>query len=98
MIPAEIVAKARDADFMETLEALDLKLKRVTSTERAGPCPVCNGDNRFGVNIRNRLWNCRGCGKGGSDALSLLMHGRGLDFISAVESLTGWKRDDDKDD
>ena len=28
--------------------------------ERAGPCPVCGGTDRFSINTEKQLWNCRG--------------------------------------
>jgi hypothetical protein len=33
--------------------------------ERAGPCPVCGGRDRFSVNVRKQVFNCRGCQIGG---------------------------------
>lgn len=60
--------------------------------ERAGPCPVCGGRDRFAVNLKKRRWLCRVCATGGSDALSLAMHGGRVDFISAVEALSGEAR------
>jgi hypothetical protein len=74
---------------MQAYQGLGLKLKRVNATELAGPCPRCGGDDRFSLNTKLEVWNCRGCVKGGGDALSLLMHVRGLEFRDAVADLNG---------
>ena len=79
----------RDADLLATAVTLGARLKRATAVEWAGPCPVCGGRDRFGVNTKKRLWNCRGCIAGGRDALSLVMHVRELDFREAVAFLAG---------
>lgn len=89
MIDADLVARARDADIVSAAERLGAVLKRVSSAERAGGCPKCGGRDRFAVNVKKRLWHCRGCGKGGNDALSLVQHVLACDFPAAVEFLTG---------
>jgi len=89
MIDADLIARARDADLLATAQALGAQLRRVTTTELAGACPVCGGRDRFAVNVKKRLWSCRGCIAGGSDAISLVMHVRELDFRQAVAFLTG---------
>jgi DNA primase len=65
------------------------RLKRV-GHELIGPCPVCGGDDRFGVSIAKQVWNCRGCQRGG-DVIDLVRHLDGVDFAAAVETLTGEK-------
>jgi putative DNA primase/helicase len=80
----ELVERARRADVLETAERFGVKLKyKLTATERASACPRCGGDDRFRVNIRKQTWLCRGCGKGGAGALSLVEYVEGLDFHSA---------------
>jgi hypothetical protein len=56
--------------------------------ERAGPCPVCGGTDRFSINTEKQLWNCRGCGKGG-DVIDLVQHIDGSDFTAACTMLAG---------
>ena len=56
--------------------------------ERAGPCPVCGGTDRFGINTEKQLWNCRGCGKGG-DVIDLVQHIDASDFTAACTMLAG---------
>jgi hypothetical protein len=57
-------------------------------SERVGPCPVCGGHDRFSINIKKQLWNCRGCGHGG-DVIALVLHLDGHSFGEAVRLLTG---------
>jgi hypothetical protein len=89
MIDADLIVRARDVDLLATAQALGANLRRVTRTELAGPCPVCNGTDRFSVNVKQQVWHCRGCAKGGGDAISLVSHVRELDFRQAVAFLTG---------
>jgi hypothetical protein len=56
--------------------------------DRCGPCPVCGGDDRFSINIKKQVWNCRGCSTGG-DVIALVQHIDGSDFKGAVETLAG---------
>lgn len=58
--------------------------------ELAGPCPRCGGVDRFSVNATTGLWNCRGAGKGGADAISLTRYLMiDSSFLEAIEHLTG---------
>jgi hypothetical protein len=89
MIDADHLAKARDADLLAMAELLGAKLKRVSTTELAGPCLVCAGRDRFSINRKQHLWHCRHCATGGADAISLVMHVRGCNFREAIAYLTG---------
>jgi hypothetical protein len=88
MIAAELISQAGAVDIMTAAERLGASLKRVTSTERVGPCPTCGGRDRFAVNVKRQIWNCRGCATGGADAISLVMHIHGCNFREAVHFLT----------
>jgi hypothetical protein len=44
--------------------------------------------DRFAINLAKQIWNCRGCGKGG-DAIGLVRHLDGSNFVEAVRTLTG---------
>lgn len=70
----------------------ELERRGLWSAKMAGdsgiPCPVCGGRDRFAVNTRKNIWNCRGSGKGG-DAIALAEYLDGGDFLLAVETLTG---------
>jgi putative DNA primase/helicase len=82
-----LTERARRADIL-TLAQRFSALKRVGASEWVGPCPVCGGTDRFSVNIKKQLWNCRGCGKGG-DAIGLAQHAGGATFAEAVAALSG---------
>jgi hypothetical protein len=71
------------------------RLKRVTASELAGPCPHwANSTDTLGVNVRKRRWICHRCDANGRDAISLVMHVADCDFLTAVELLTGVRRGD----
>ena len=90
MIAAALIERARDADLLATAVTLGATcLKRASAAEWAGPCIVCGGIDRFAINVKKRLWSCRACVTGGSDAISLVMHVRDCDFRQAVEYLAG---------
>ena len=86
-LPAEIVDRARAVRIEDEVERRGVRL--LGRVERVGPCPVCGGTDRFSVNIAKQLWNCRGCGVGGKDAISAVMHIDGVNFRAAVETLSG---------
>lgn len=58
------------------------------TTECVGPCPRCGGTDRFSINTKKQVFNCRGCGIGG-DVIALVAHLDDSDFIGACEALTG---------
>jgi Toprim domain-containing protein/CHC2-type zinc finger protein len=66
-------------------------IKLLGRGERVGPCPVCGGRDRFSINIKKQIWNCRGCARGG-DVVDLVQHLDGVDFKSAVATLGGDER------
>ena len=64
MILAHAIERARQADILETARRF-VELKRAGAHEYFGPCPVFGCADRFSVNTRKQVWNCRGCGRGG---------------------------------
>src|SRR5262249_52697167 len=52
------------------------------------PCPKCGGDDRFGINIKKNVFNCRGCDLGG-DAIRFVQHLDDVDFNTACTTLVG---------
>jgi hypothetical protein len=68
---------------------LQPRLKRVSSSEYAGPCPVgCASTDGFIVNPKKRVFLCRPSGAGG-DAIAMVMHALNVDFMAAVEQING---------
>jgi hypothetical protein len=110
MIAATDIERARAVRIEDEIARRGIQLKRA-SAELVGPCPVCGGDDRFAIHTKKQLWNCRKCEVGGNDAISLVRHLDGCDFVSAITTLTGdgarirttpppklTKRHDDEDD
>ncbi len=59
--------------------------------ERCGPRPVCGGADRFSINIKKQVWNCRVC-KTGGDIIALVQHIDGCDFKTAMRTLGAEER------
>lgn len=80
--------RANEVSLLEAAQSCGATLKRAGGGEHVGPCPVCGGRDRFAVNTNKKKWVCRGAG-GGSDAIGLVMHCKGLTFPQACQELTG---------
>jgi putative DNA primase/helicase len=80
------VAQARAVPIEQIIEQRGLKLRG--GVDRSGPCPVCGGEDRFAINVKKQLFNCRQCAVGG-DVIKLVEHLDRVDFIHACETLTG---------
>jgi hypothetical protein len=90
------IALARTRDIHDVAVEYGAHLRR-DGHEWIGPCPICGGRDRFAVNQQKRIFNCRGSGEGtygAGDAINLVMHVVGCDFIEAVERITGTPRPD----
>jgi hypothetical protein len=85
----EWIDKARDFALEDEIARRGIKLRRVTAIEFAGPCPQCGGDDRFSINTREQLFNCRGCGGKGRGVIDLVMFIDGIKFNDACEKLAG---------
>lgn len=57
--------------------------------DRAGPCPVCGGKDRFAIHRIKNTFNCRRCGLAGSGVIELVMKVQGVGFTRACEVITG---------
>ncbi len=66
-------------------------IKLIGRSDCVGPCPVCGGRDRFSINVKKQVFNCRGCGRGG-DVIALVQHLDGVDFKTAVQTLAGDER------
>jgi putative DNA primase/helicase len=85
------IERARAVPIERETDRRGIRLKG--RSERIGPCPVCGGDDRFGINTSKQVFNCRGCVRGG-DVIALVQLLDGCDFLTAVETLSGEKRPD----
>ena len=64
-------AKARAVRIEDEIVRRGIKLRG--KIERVGPCPKCGGNDRFSINTKKGVWNCRQCGVGG-DVIKLVEH------------------------
>jgi hypothetical protein len=81
------VEDARAVPIDSEIARRGLRLKR-SGSEMVGPCPVCGGVDRFGINLRKGVFNCRGSGTGG-DVIALVEYLDATDFLGACETLAG---------
>jgi hypothetical protein len=81
------VERARAVRIEDVLARRGIKLNGKNA--RCGPCPECGGEDRFAINIKKQAFNCRGCHARGRDAIALVRFLDGVDFVHAVETLTG---------
>src|SRR6516165_11071408 len=82
----EWISKARAVLIEDVIASRDIKLRG--GTDRCGPCPGCGGEDRFAINTKKQVFNCRGCGARG-DTIALVQFLDGVDFGRACETLTG---------
>jgi DNA primase len=92
-------ARARAVPIADEVRRRGIKLNRV-GDELIGPCPRCGGDDRFAINVKKQVFNCRGCGAKG-DVVSLVELLDRVDFTTACTTLAGEpppkeKKDDKK--
>lgn len=82
------IADAKAHDMDSVIQMLGIANLKRFGVERIGPCPMCGGDDRFGVNVRKGQFQCRRC-EGKGDVISLVRFVLGLDFPAALEWLCG---------
>lgn len=83
------LAEAKAMPVQTVLGMLGVEGLRRQSGEMIGPCPLCGGDDRFGVNLRSCGFLCRRCGIKGGDVIGLVQELRGLSFKEALAFLCG---------
>jgi hypothetical protein len=54
------IAKARAVPIEREIDRRRIKLNG-GKIERCGPCPRCQGTDRFSVNVKKGVFNCRQC-------------------------------------
>jgi putative DNA primase/helicase len=84
-LDAETIALARSVRIEDQLVRRGIRLRG--KVERDGPCPVCGGTDRFSINTRKQVFNCRGFG--GGDVIAMVQHLDGCSFAAAVRTLAG---------
>ena len=87
MTAEQLAADARSVRIEDEVTRRGIRLQG-RDPDRAGPCPVCGGTDRFGVNIKKQMFYCRKCDVGG-DVITFVRHVDGCTFKEAVNLLTG---------
>lgn len=88
-----LIERAKQVDVIALLETYS-ELRRKASGEYEGPCPFCGGSDR--LSVRADGWFCRVCkpidpAHGWHSAIDFVQAQKGVDFLGAVELLTGDK-------
>lgn len=81
----EWVEEARKVLILDELTRRGIRMKG--TVERSGPCPSCGGTDRFSINTRKNIFNCRGAG--GGNVIAMVEHLDSCSFMAACETLTG---------
>lgn len=79
---------AKAIPILEVAERLGIAGLKPYGVERVGPCPVCGGRDRYGVNPALGVFICRRCDAGG-DGLAMVQHALNCDFKDALAFLAG---------
>lgn len=80
--------EAKLIPITEVAQRLGVAGLRRAGQEQVGPCPVCGGSDRFSINTRKEVFNCRVCARGG-DGVALVEFVHGCSFKEALEFLVG---------
>jgi len=88
--PDDRIARARAVRIEDEIRRRGITLKG-NSAEREGPCPKCGGVDRFSINVKEQVWNCRGCKtkKIKGDVIGLVQWLDGCNFVHACKTLNG---------
>ena len=78
--------------------AIQKRWKLSKGIDRAGPCPVCGGTDRFSIHTKKNTFNCRRCGISGGGVIDLVIKTENVDFTRACEIVTGRKASDPVDE
>jgi hypothetical protein len=89
---------AKSYDILAVAKDIGCNLKKTTSVEWTGPCPIDGGRDRFAINTRKQLFNCRGALDGGGDVIKMVCHCLGCSIPEACEHITGQPRPDSSRD
>lgn len=81
------VQKARDYKIEDVASIVGVPGLKKQGAELIGPCPRCGGKDRFSINTKDQVFNCRG--SEGGDGIKLACHVLGLNFVEACELITG---------
>ncbi len=83
------VMDAKAIPMKEVVFRLGIARLVPAGTEMIGPCPLCGGKDRFGINLRSNLFQCRKCDIAGGDQIALVMQVQNMSFPEALTWLCG---------
>ncbi|MGH1579064.1 DUF7146 domain-containing protein [Planktotalea sp.] len=83
------VDEAKAFSMPEVVHRLGVQGLRDNSGELIGPCPLCGGRDRFGINKGKKTFLCRKCDIRGGDTIALVMAVLGMKFPDALTFLCG---------
>ena len=87
------IADAKSKGMAAIMQQLGLTgLRRMGGVEWVGPCPICGGNDRFGINTRKGQFLCRRCGNKG-DVIGLVQFVMGMDFPAALDWICGARQE-----
>jgi DNA primase len=86
MTAVDHISAARAVPIETVIEQRGIKLR--SRIERIGPCPRCAGTDRFSINTKKLVFNCRQCGARG-DVIALVQFLDGSTFADACRMLAG---------
>lgn len=82
------IQEAHARPITEVADLLSIGGLKRGGHEMTGPCPKCGGRDRFSLNVRKNVFNCRRCG-GAGDQIKLVEFVLGLSFLAALDWLCG---------
>jgi hypothetical protein len=89
-LPPELASLRDDADAVTCWSWANFKgWKLGPGSDKAGPCPVCGGTDRFAIHTTKNTFNCRRCGIAGHGVIDLVMQTEHVKFVQACELITG---------
>ena len=89
-LPPELATLRDQASAVTCWSWADFKgWKLGPGPDKAGPCPLCGGTDRFAIHTGKNTFHCRRCPLKGGGAIDLVMQTEKISFIAACEMLTG---------
>jgi len=84
------VMDAKSIPMTEVVFRLGIAGLIIQGGEMVGPCPLCGGKDRFAINLRTNLFQCRKCDDvAGGDQIALVMQIQNMTFPAALTWLCG---------
>lgn len=83
------LAEAKALAMTGVIDRIGIAGLKPMGGELIGPCPLCGGKDRFGINLRSNKFLCRICGIKGGDQIALVRAIMGLSFADALTWLCG---------